>query len=357
MKSTFGLFVSSLLLWSPPPPVDGFTSVVSSKARSHRQNKQLLHQCCSHRGAMTQCRRVSVAGVSVAPSGFWAFLQIPQAGDSRTAYHWPLQLTCSPQDATSAQSPEALTILQLIAGVDMAGAILPPDILAKLVVLHAEEEPGSLNSNAILEQISLPQGMLAYSELNDWQRSKLNLPQVTLDELTLDGSSGEVRLDVSVAGLGPLSFCPSQDALGEVCWNYNPASSLHFVSLALALRFKAPIVMDMQEQDKDDKTNKQLLTKVEDEFPLYTTVGELHKTSSRSAKNVEKSFEMHKLSGALRIAMELGDEAAEEKIRQALEDLELKPSVKKQPEDLSLDLPPQLREDTKNNARGLSEFE
>lgn len=254
---------------------------------------------------MTHCRRVSIAGVSVSPGGFWAFLQVPTVG------YWPVQITADPQDSFSATSPEALTILQLLSGVDMAGAILPPDILAKLVVLHAEANPDLLQASTILDEIDLPDGIEAYSDSNDWQRSRIRLPTVTLDELTLE----PLKLDVTVKGIGPLSFTPSPDAMEEVCWTYDPRVSTTFVSLALALRYKAPIIVD-QVPDKG------ILSSIQESFPLYRAVERLQQQSQRVTHNIERGFEIHQLTGALRIAMERGDGEAERKIREKLESLE-----------------------------------
>ncbi|KAI2493543.1 hypothetical protein MHU86_21010 [Fragilaria crotonensis] len=253
---------------------------------------------------MTQCRRVSVAGVSVSPSGFWAMLGIPGGG------YWPLQITTSYDDAHSATTPEALTVLQLLAGVDMAGAILPPDVLPKLVIFHAEENPHALYARQLTALLELPDGIASYSETNDWQRSKMRLPHVTLDELTLN----PLRLDVSVKGLGPLSFTPSSRSIEAVCWNFDPKSSTEFISLSLALRYRAPIIVH--------ETPTNTLTCISDHFPLYSTIEGLRRTSQRVSKNLEVGLEIHKLHGALRIARQRGDAAAERKIQAKLDELE-----------------------------------
>ena len=253
---------------------------------------------------MTQCRRVSVAGVSISPSGFWAMLGIPGGG------YWPLQVTTSDKDSHSATTPEALTVLQLLAGVDMAGAILPPDVLAKLVVLHAEENPQALYARQLTALIELPGNIASYSETNEWQRSKMRLPQVTLDELTLN----PLRLDATIKGLGPLSFTPSSSSIQAVCYNFDPQSSTEFISLALALRYRAPIIVH--------ETPNNTLTSVADQFPLFSSIEGLHRTSARVSKNLETGLEIHKLHGALRLARQRGDTEAERKIRAKVEELE-----------------------------------
>ncbi|KAL3900446.1 MAG: hypothetical protein SGARI_006243, partial [Bacillariaceae sp.] len=55
-------------------------------------------------------------------------------------------------------------------------------------------------------------------------------------------------------------------------------------------------------------------------FPQRTTVGKLQQQSSRVTENIERGFEIHKLQGALTIAMKMGDEKAVEKIRAKLDE-------------------------------------
>ena len=310
------LLVISVSLLLLVVQVESFhTTLLLLTSTNFRQSqKKKLHKCAMSHRTMTQCRRVSIAGVSVSPSGFWALLGIPNGG------YWPLQITTSPDDEKCATTPEALTVLQLIAGIDMAGAILPPDVLAKLVVLHAEEERQSLHSKQVTALVEpfLPESVASYSETNDWQRSRVQLPQVTLDELTLN----PLRLDVSVKGLGPFSFTPSSASIEAVCYgdSFDPNSSTDFVSLSLALRYKAPIIM---RGTPPPPTNT--MTCITDHFPDYSTVERLHVMSSSNnkvTKNIETGFEIHNLSGALRMAMERGDVIAEEKIRAKLQELE-----------------------------------
>jgi hypothetical protein len=89
--------------------------------------------------------RAAFSGVAVSPTGFWVMSKV--APDQ----YWPVQVTAVPntnvnsaandRPATAATitSPEALTLLQLSAGVDMAGAILPPDILARIGVCDNDD--------------------------------------------------------------------------------------------------------------------------------------------------------------------------------------------------------------------------
>lgn len=314
MESWFVLTsIAIILFWSAPSLfVECFHSADSNSrsAYSHSRRSALGQRFSwvlqSHREtSIKQCRRITISGVSVSPQGFWTFLRM--SGDG----YLPIQITQNPQDAHSSTSPESLILLQLISGVDMAGAILPPDTLAKLVVFHAESNPTALHSEEIFNHLELPSGVNTYSEGNEWQRSRVKLPQVTLDELTLF----PLRFDVTIRDMGPLSFVPSETELREVCWSYDE-SSRDFISLALALRYKAPIIV------QEDPPSSKTMDFIKDQFPMYSTVERLHQTSSRVTKNIERGFEVHKLSGALRLAIDKGDKVAASKIQQALDKLE-----------------------------------
>lgn len=54
-------------------------------------------------------------------------------------------------------------------------------------------------------------------------------------------------------------------------------------------------------------------------FPQRTTVGKLQQSSTRVTQNIERGFEIHKLTKALEMARRLGDTAAEAKIRAELD--------------------------------------
>jgi hypothetical protein len=81
----------------------------------------------------------------------------------------------------------------------------------------------------------------------------------------------------------------------------------------LALRYKAPIVL---ENLGDVDVPKDL----DQDFPQRTTVAKLQQQSTRVTQNIERGFEIHKLTGALQIAMKLGDQGAVEKIRAKLDE-------------------------------------
>ena len=70
---------------------------------------------------------VSIHGLSVSPAGFVAVL-LSRSPDRAL----PVRITGPPVDRDKVQSPEALTLLQLWQGIDMAGPLLPPELLSTL---------------------------------------------------------------------------------------------------------------------------------------------------------------------------------------------------------------------------------
>ena len=57
-------------------------------------------------------------------------------------------------------------------------------------------------------------------------------------------------------------------------------------------------------------------------LPDWRSLTDLREQSERVSQNINESYEVHKLHGALRIATEKGDLAAMEKIRAALDELD-----------------------------------
>eukprot|EP00984_Skeletonema_dohrnii_P026658 scaffold16024_cov81-Skeletonema_dohrnii-CCMP3373.AAC.1 len=123
----------------------------------------------NNNSSKTQQQRVQVAGVSVSPIGFLVILQsiMNDANNQKMEVAFPIQLTSSGttndnnnnsdgttssssnnnltipslfqenNDQSSVTTPEALTFLQLLNGVDMATPILPPDTLSSVCVWYA----------------------------------------------------------------------------------------------------------------------------------------------------------------------------------------------------------------------------
>jgi hypothetical protein len=61
---------------------------------------------------------------------------------------------------------------------------------------------------------------------------------------------------------------------------------------------------------------------VERKFPLYSSVQTLQMLSQQVSQNIERTFQLHQLHGALKIANDCGDTKAAAKIRAKLEELE-----------------------------------
>jgi hypothetical protein len=268
--------------------------------------------------------RVRISGVSVSSKGFHVLVE-------STRGVVPLAVTSDPQDAYAATSPESLTILQLLSGVDMAGAILPPETLAKLVVYHCEFMPEvfcSATQRDVLEYVrkSLPADQSSsYAEAHPWVQSRVQLPQrVTLDQLTLTYSHNhwQCRLEcalpadvVTTEVNRKLTVLATPEIVKPICYQYeNDGTSILFTCLALALRYKAPIVLEHCEAIEHLHPND-----LDQEFPQRTTVGKLQQQSTRVVQNIERGFEIHKLTKALQSAREFGDEKAVKRIRAELD--------------------------------------
>jgi hypothetical protein len=322
-----------------------------------------------------QRRRLQVAGVSVSSTGFYVILQ------ANATHCFPLQVTDAAIDESSATSPQALTILQLLARVDMAGAILPPDTLAKIVVLTLEEEidqqreklddgntmqeaplasttpVGSAVLDAVQERLNRLEytNATTYSEVMEypWLQSRVTLPTMTLDELIVSpqpsGSSSAAAtvkgytLVCSVKGLkvgSALSVELTESVCESVSYEYRPNGvSLAFVAVALALRYRSPVVLaltDVLDSEAALSSFKLLtLDEILEQFPLYRSAAQLQQSTERVTSNIEKGLKVNQLQAALRIALQKEDFAAATKIRRALDEM-----------DSMSDLPTQAESDT-----------
>lgn len=271
--------------WMPPRPTLRLNPHSSSRLHASNQEGPPLR------------RRISVAGMSVSPNGFWVILQC--SSDD----YWPIQVTESEEDTVAATSLESLTLLQLLNGVDMAGPILPPELLSQLAVEHAEDHE---SLQVLLDEIILPPDSL-YSELSEWQKSRIRLPQVTLDavEIQMEDSTFKWTLACRSPTIGGFEFSPETTS----------TTHLAFTCVALALRYQAPLTMaTCQENDFMS------LQDVEKRFPLFYTTQNLRKPADRVQKNLQQGFEIHKLTGALKMAMERGDAKAASLIREKLDE-------------------------------------
>jgi len=283
----------------------------------------------------------------------------------------PLKMTNNPADAYAATSPESLTLCQLLSGVDMAGAILPPELLGKLVISHIEdkleslydyddeeENEGDETTNAVFTPVLSPiesklweylkneealqreRNLFGSKNSQDTPSSRIQMPQITLDQLTLlpsprsnDGASDnptwQCKLECAIPQWKERIVVDLQaDLLASLVYNYDPESSPLFTCVALALRYKAPIVLkDEAPALRQEPTNSgggnvywTSSDELERDFPQRTTLASLKEQSTRVTQNIERGFEIHKLTGALQIAQRLGDTRAAAKIRAKLDE-------------------------------------
>ena len=283
----------------------------------------------------------------------------------------PLKMTNDPADAYAATSPESLTLCQLLSGVDMAGTILPPELLGRIVACHIEEKIDAFYDDDDDDEEEITQAPIFTSVLNPiegkiWQYIQSQqalmreqslfgsssdpqkdsshitpMPQVTLDQLTIvpiqskddEASSWKCKLECALPEWKENIVVEMKaDLLPSLAYNYDPESSLLFICIALALRYKAPIVLEQpsdaqpqsqtQEQQNSDSDHYYWFTSedLNRDFPKRTTLENIQEQSTRVTQNIEKGFEIHKLTGALQIAMRMGDTKAAEKIRAKLDE-------------------------------------
>ena len=411
-------------------------------------------------------RRATIVGVSVErSSGFWVVLQLANGGGGgggdncgHGSYH-PLQVTNDPLDRVAATSAPALTLVQLLSQVDMAGMVFPPHRLAQLVICGLEEEEEEENKKIATEKITEKETTAAskqpspstikkdlstpghdlvknvqdqihtligtfrrpstsstvnatntkddddeeeeeysYSEASTWIRSRIRLPLCTLDQVHLDLSSSclfvprndnknnEDYNDLDVVGVptrddddDARSGCQldvvvtekdrsssssssgnsnrnpdprwtyqldlTESTVAQVLLeDYQPIASRNFLAVALALRYKAPIVMAMQHKDNNNNHRSYSYATEEDlrqKFPCYVTVWQLQQSSHRVMQNIEQSYEYHQLQAAWNMARKKQDFAAMAKIRTKLDALDEQMAF-----DLQQQLPVQSESDT-----------
>jgi hypothetical protein len=287
----------------------------------------------------------TVSGVSVSPIGFHIVLMMKQED---TYVYLPLPVTRSEKDATTASTPQALTLLQLLAGVDMAGAVLPPELLSQLVVVVSElcsnrnKEDADPLADFVTASVqktvsttagatnTMLEGRALYMDQNPWIKSKIRLPTTTLEDVIVISSEHFV-LNCVMEGYGRHSILLNDHETAvkniwkELLYDSDNASAA-FTALALALRYKAPICMRQSSCSSDDtslvtmmvETSNTLLEK----FPKYKSASQVLEPADRSAEQITRGFEIHTLQAALRLAMMKHDAAAATKIRAELDRLD-----------------------------------
>jgi len=302
-------------------------------------------------------RRLDPVGVSVSECGFVALFSVLMDDGSAIL---PIRITSDPMDAHAANSVEALTYIQLLGyGIDMGSAgVFPPRLLDDLAALHctnnndAEADEGCAIIRESLDNY-LPDDVTFY-DANPWLRSRVKFPKVELNAIRLDlpnfapkESEGE-----SVPMLIPFDFTleclvdgkrlgiylstelvdDSADSSGceplqATSYQYGPASAA-FTSLSLALRYKTPISMSNDVLLRIQNSYPFSYLRYEEGamseaigavFPRWRSTTDLKGQTERVEKNLMQSFEANKLEGALRIAIEKGDDAAAQKIRERLD--------------------------------------
>lgn len=323
----------------------------------------------SSRDSQPRLYRAAFSGVSVSFQGFWVILRV---GPDQ---YWPVQVTSACQDRTAATSPDALTLLQLLAGVDMAGAILPPDILARIIIGVCEDEDEDEDEQAdtggskqrirdlVRRTSNWPDQApvdTAYLELPEWWQSRIRLPICTVDAIQFQAvtasdtekgrdvgtSSGTWEYQCQVQDVGPYTVTPPCTVLQRVAWS-DPAeqpeatdaadpdkasccfaqTSAAFFALALALRYQAPVLLSLA-----DAHSLFSQEQVVEKFPLYRSRDKLQERSASVTANIERGFEIHKLQAALQIAIRKQDMKAAAKIRVRLDEMDSLQDLPVQPE-------------------------
>lgn len=399
--------------------------------------------------ALLNRQRITISGVSVSSRGFYVMFQMKQndmnsnTEDDTSAttatfnpnndyYYLPIQVTkqvCSSSSSSSPKSndddndddnesennnddnnisawssPEALTILQLLSNVDMAGTILPPEILSRIVILYLEyqqqqqqqlnEQQGMKNDNndesslsrqlllSIREQIDKIQqannyGRSSNSDNNndnrndnrlityldipsgssgDWFRSKIQLPTVSLDDVTValiekeppndhtpqplqrqpilqyhlscyihpsSSSSSSLRNSKTDNSNKIKIILSTNDEitdhiLRDVCYQYQSNYiSTSFISLALALRYKVPIYF-LNQHNVNMKYYYYTMKLLLQLFPLYQSIQMIQQRNHNVTNNLKMGYEYQLLQNAYNIAASKNDRLAMERIQTSM---------------------------------------
>mmetsp|Transcript_8333 Transcript_8333/g.16123 ORF Transcript_8333/g.16123 Transcript_8333/m.16123 type:complete len:388 (+) Transcript_8333:111-1274(+) len=310
-----------------------------ASSRNKDSNKASTETSCA-------LRRLGLQGVSVSENGFTVMWGLPNAKQEKV--YWPWQVT-TPQagDKRQVTSAQALTLCQLIAGIDLAGSRLPADILAQVTVLTCEKgqhmmmDPEHKNTaerlmadvqkqlRNIRQQWSLSTTEdLTYSDATGWIRARVRLPICTLDQIVVEttgkkNESLQVSFHVQAKGYGSLVLKHVTDeVLGDVFeplyddYTFSDETRRAFLTSALSLRYKAPVLM---EQPKNEAI---FVKDIQQAFPLYQTVQKVQTPSDRVVSRIEKGWEIHQLQAAYQIALKKNDMQAVTKIRAKLDEME-----------------------------------
>lgn len=317
--------------------------------------------------------RLDFHGVSVSSKGFVSLLSLPLSTNNidptRQITILPIEISSNKEDEFSASSLEALTFVQLLSGIDVASeGSLSVQTLQRIAAFYASspslEEDQFYNHNkdavTIMREVFKDED---YWNATTWSKSRVNYPKVGLDELQISSipSSPEshnlqfelkcrvkdkpltiVLTNNIVRQYGKffsLPSLPTQTSSEKNVQNKEFDSLNAFLSLSLALRYKSPVtlssidslldtfVYQIKEKNKanpmpktDEEEEQLKLTLLERRYPKWKSVTSLSLQSSMTQKTVEKGFEVHRLEGALKIALERNDLKAAEKIKQKMKE-------------------------------------
>lgn len=312
-------------------------------------------------------RRLGLTGVSVSPGGFAVLWGLANAKGEKV--YWPWYVT-TPQagDKKAVTSAQALTLCQLIAGIDLAGSRLPADLLAQVTVLSCEQDDNDDDLSDRLSSAADPSNddgtaerlvqdiqrhvqsiqrqwfpkeaakaskPLSYTDAPGWIRARVRLPVCTLDQIIVEPNADSdglflVSFHVQVRGFGRLvvEHVTDQvlsDALRPLYDDYTFSDETRraFLTTALSLRYKAPVLLEHDGDATDPEEDKNLFVKdATQAFPLYTTVAKVQTPSDRVVSHIERSWEVHQLQAAYQIAIKKKDMKAVAKIRAKLDEME-----------------------------------
>jgi hypothetical protein len=314
-------------------------------------------------------RRLGLTGVSVSEKGFHVLWGLTRShNDQHERLFWPWAVT-TPQagDKVAATSAQALTLCQLIAGIDLAGSRLPVDILAQVILLSCEqyEKDGRTYDNQWSEKEAMVADRLvgdiqkqlqniqqqwfpkqdsskpiSYTDASSWVRARVRLPVATLDQIVVepldntDKGDFQVSYHVQVRDYGSLTLTHvSDEVFADVLaplyeeFTFSQSARRAFLTTCLSLRYKAPVLVE-------DLKNYEgrLLRNVSDVFPLYTTVQNVQTPSDRVVSSIERGWEVHQLQAAYNIAKSKNDMQAVAKIRAKLDEMDALPDLPVQDE-------------------------
>eukprot|EP00592_Proboscia_alata_P006732 CAMPEP_0194355476 /NCGR_PEP_ID=MMETSP0174-20130528/3375_1 /TAXON_ID=216777 /ORGANISM="Proboscia alata, Strain PI-D3" /LENGTH=363 /DNA_ID=CAMNT_0039124761 /DNA_START=207 /DNA_END=1298 /DNA_ORIENTATION=- len=317
--------------------------------------------------------RVNIEGVSVSSHGFVVLLSFnttqtttqPCASNKSSISYLPIQISNDPDDEKVASSVQALTYLQLLGGIDMAGAVLPPELLPQLVCYAVDQQRGEsykrgkglqIDGNKftdselkIIECLddALRKDGVTFVDASAKERNNVKCPKMKIlsveigaptnlsllmedDKNRTDTTSSILELEPFMFTLelmiddckSPIKICidsqsdDTNDMLQEFVYSFNPHCSGAFTVLCLAQRYKCPIYFTCDSSSMLIKRTLQNL----DLFPEWRSTGAVQNQSETVVSNINRGFEVHNLQKALQIAVRLGDVAAERKIQAKIQE-------------------------------------